>query len=83
MAELSLIAQLDGLIHQARQSGYEIRYEYLSGNGGGICEYAGKRWLFIDLALSAEESWEILRESLGNAANRHPRSNKSAKGVGE
>ncbi len=70
VAELSLIAQLDCLIHQARQSGIEVRYEYLSGNGGGICEYAGKRWLFIDLALTAEESWEILRESLGNVASQ-------------
>ncbi len=72
--KLSLIAELDSLIQKARQSGFEIRYEYLGGNGGGICEYAGKRWLFIDLALTAEESWEVLREALRDAANHSPSS---------
>ena len=73
-AILSPITQLDSLIQQARQSGFEVRYEYLGGNGGGICEYAGKRWLYIDLALTAEESWEVLREALSNVANYSPSS---------
>jgi hypothetical protein len=44
--------------------GFEVRYEHLDGAGGGLCEYGGKRWLFVDLSLSVEESWELLHEAL-------------------
>ena len=64
---LSLFAQLEQLIQIARQTGFEVRYEDLGGRGGGVCEFGGKRWLFIDLAVSAEESWDVLQAALNQA----------------
>jgi hypothetical protein len=61
------VAQLEQLIELARQQGFEVRYEDLGGCGGGICEYGGKRWLFIDLAVSTEETWESLQAALNQA----------------
>jgi hypothetical protein len=39
----------------AEQMGYSIRHEWLGGAGGGACEIAGRKWIFIDLALSVVE----------------------------
>jgi hypothetical protein len=67
---LSHVAKLEQLIQQASQRGFEVRYEDLGGRGGGVCEFGGKRWLFIDLAVSAEESWEALHAALSQAIAR-------------
>jgi hypothetical protein len=47
-----------------RQLGYQLRHEYLGGVGGGRCEVAGKRWIFIDLALNSSEQLDQLVEAL-------------------
>jgi hypothetical protein len=64
---MSSISQLEVLIERARQAGFIVRYEHLGGMGGGVCDYSGKRWIFIDLAQSTEESWETLRDALTEA----------------
>jgi len=46
----------------AEQLGYRIREEWLGGSGGGQCEFAGCRWIFVDLALNAEEQLEQVAE---------------------
>jgi hypothetical protein len=48
----------------ARQLGYCIREEWLEGSGGGQCEFAGRRWIFVDLAQSAGEQLEQIAEVL-------------------
>lgn len=48
----------------ARQLGYCIREEWLEGSGGGQCEFAGRRWIFVDLAQSAGEQLEQIAETL-------------------
>lgn len=48
----------------ARQLGYCIREEWLDGSGGGLCEFAGRRWIFVDLAQSAVEQLEQIAEAL-------------------
>lgn len=48
----------------ARQLGYCIREEWLDGNGGGQCEFAGRRWIFVDLGQSAVEQLEQVAETL-------------------
>ena len=58
------IQQLDALILVAQENGYQIRYEYLGGAGGGLCEFGGRKWLFVDLALNAIETLEMVRTSL-------------------
>ena len=78
---MSLFAQLEQLIQTARQRGFEVRYEDLGGRGGGVCEFGGKRWLFIDLAVSAEESWEALQMALSQAIALDKRSVDQSVGV--
>ncbi len=48
----------------ARRAGYEIRQEWLGGSGGGACEFGGKRWIFVDLALTAVEQLDQVTEAL-------------------
>jgi hypothetical protein len=55
---------LERAIGVAQQLGYSIRHEYLAGAGGGCCEFAGRKWLFIDLALSTEEQLEQVVQAL-------------------
>jgi hypothetical protein len=44
--------------------GYHIRHEWLGGGGGGACEFCGKKWIFVDLALNAIEQLEQVSEAL-------------------
>jgi hypothetical protein len=48
----------------AEQLGYHVRHEWLGGSGGGACQFAGKKWLFVDLALNAVEQLEQVRKAL-------------------
>ena len=48
----------------AEQLGYDIRQEWMGGSGGGQCEFAGRKWIFIDLALNAAEQLEQIAEAL-------------------
>jgi hypothetical protein len=48
----------------AEQLGYRTRHEWLGGSGGGACEFAGKKWIFVDLALSVFEQLEQVTEAL-------------------
>lgn len=52
------------LIQTATRLGYQIRQEYLGGVGGGSCELAGKKSIFIDLALNSSEQLDQLVEAL-------------------
>ena len=46
---------LEEAIGTAEQLGYKIREECLGGVGGGSCEFGGRKWLFLDLALGASD----------------------------
>ena len=48
----------------AGQLGYHTRQEWLGGSGGGACEFAGRKWIFVDLALSVFEQLEQVTEAL-------------------
>lgn len=47
-------------VHVAELAGYTVRHEYLGGQGGGVCEFGGRRWVFVDLALNTVEQLEQL-----------------------
>jgi hypothetical protein len=55
---------LDAALVLARQLGYRVREEWLDGRGGGGCEIRGQKWIFLDLALSAEEQLEAVLDTL-------------------
>ncbi len=60
------------LLREALQAasglGYQVRQEWLGGSGGGGCEIKGRRWMFLDLALSPAEQLDLVVETL----RRHP-----------
>ncbi len=56
--------QVDAWLETAKRLGYRIRYDHFGGNGGGVCEFGGQKWVFIDVALSAIEQLEMLETEL-------------------
>ena len=61
MHKVDLLQQVFSL---AKQLGYTIRMEDLGGEGGGICEFGGKKWLFVDLAASNADQLRRTCDSL-------------------
>lgn len=57
---------LDAARALAGQLGYGVREEWLDGRSGGDCEIHGRRWIFLDLALSAEEQLDQVLAILRN-----------------
>jgi len=55
---------LEQLFVIADQLGYGIRHEWLGGTGGGACEFAGRKWIFVDLALNADEQLDQVAAAL-------------------
>lgn len=49
---------LEQAVSTAQDLGYLIRHEWLGGSSGGACEFGGRKWLFVDLALSPDEQLE-------------------------
>jgi hypothetical protein len=49
------VDQLENVMAVAEALGYRVRQEWLDGSGGGVCEIAGKKTMFVDLALSTAE----------------------------
>ena len=62
---------LEEALSIAEYLGYEIRQEWLGGSGGGACEFSGKKWLFVDLALNAVEQLDQVAEALRNDRALH------------
>ena len=48
----------------AQTMGYQVREENLGGVGGGACEVAGKKCIFVDIALNSVEQLDQLVDSL-------------------
>jgi len=61
---MSTIEKIDGLTAIAERLGYQVRYDYFGGTGGGTCEFGGKKILFMDLALTSSEQLERLQAIL-------------------
>jgi len=55
---------LEQALDLANRLGYEIRQEWLGGNGGGGCELMGRKLLFIDLALGPAEQLDQAVDTL-------------------
>lgn len=48
----------------ARQCGYEVRQDWLGGDGGGHCLVRGRKWLLLDMAQSADEQLDVVADAL-------------------
>ena len=53
-------------LNLAARLGYQIRQEFLGGNGGGGCVLRGKKIFFLDLALDPAEQLDQIIETLRN-----------------
>lgn len=51
-------------LNLAARLGYQIRQEFLGGNGGGGCVLRGKKIFFLDLALDPAEQLDQVIETL-------------------
>jgi hypothetical protein len=60
------------LLHEAldaaRRLGYEVRQDWLGGNGGGHCLVRGRKWLLLDLAQTPSEQLEVVTDALHGEA---------------
>jgi len=55
---------LERLKELAAAAGYAVRHEWLGGVSGGACEFAGRKWIFLDLSLSVVEQLDQLATAL-------------------
>jgi hypothetical protein len=55
---------LQEAVDAARRLGYEVRQDWLAGDGGGHCLVRGRKWLLLDLAQSADEQLEVVADAL-------------------
>ena len=47
-------------LNLVKRLGYEVRQDWLGGNGGGACELKGRKILFLDLALGPADQLELV-----------------------
>jgi hypothetical protein len=55
---------LQEAVEAAQRLGYEVRQDWLGGNGGGHCLVRGRKWLLLDLAQTADEQLDVLADAL-------------------
>jgi hypothetical protein len=55
---------LNEALDAARRLGYDVRQDWLGGNGGGHCLVRGRRMLILDVAQSSDEQLDIVADAL-------------------
>jgi hypothetical protein len=55
---------LQEAIEAARRLGYEVRQDWIGGDGGGHCIVRGRKWLLLDVAQTAEEQLTVVADAL-------------------
>jgi hypothetical protein len=65
------IELMDEAIALAERLGWRMRQEYLGEVGGGPCEIGGRKWIFLDIALSPPEQFEQLLDALRRDSALH------------
>jgi len=58
------VEMLERMMETAERAGYTVRLEWLGGVGGGACEFGGRKWIFVDLALSVVEQLDQVATAL-------------------
>jgi hypothetical protein len=59
---------LQEAVEAAKRLGYEVRQDWLGGDGGGHCLVRGRKWLLLDLAQSADEQLDVVADALRGEA---------------
>ena len=55
---------LEQAIAWAKHLGYGVRQEWIGEGVGGGCEFGGRKWIFLDLALTTRERLEQILDVL-------------------
>jgi hypothetical protein len=55
---------LEEALETARQLGFDVRQDWLGGDGGGHCLVRGRRMLLLDVAQTPEEQLDIVADAL-------------------
>ena len=55
---------LDQAIALAGRCGFVVRQDWFGGSAAGACEFQGRRWIFIDLALTPREQLDQVLKAL-------------------
>jgi hypothetical protein len=58
------VEMLQEAVDTARRLGFEVRQDWLGGDGGGHCIVRGRKWLLLDVAQSADEQLNVVAEAL-------------------
>ena len=62
------VEMLQEALDTARRLGYEVRQDWLGGNGGGHCLVRGRKWLLLDVAQSPDEQLDVVSDALRGEA---------------
>jgi len=63
-AKMHTVEMLEKAVDLAARLGYTVRQDCFAGSGGGRCELKGRKYLFLDLDLGAEERLEQAADAL-------------------
>jgi hypothetical protein len=55
---------LQEALEAARGLGYDVRQDWLGGDGGGHCLLRGRRMLLLDVAQSPDEQLDVVADAL-------------------
>lgn len=55
---------LQEALDTARHLGFEVRQDWLGGDGGGHCLVRGRKWLLLDLAQTPADQLDVVAEAL-------------------
>jgi hypothetical protein len=55
---------LNEALDAAKRLGFDVRQDWLGGNGGGHCLVRGRRMLLLDVAQSPDEQLDIVADAL-------------------
>ena len=58
------VEMLQEALEAAKRLGYEVRQDWLGGDGGGHCLVRGRKWLLLDVAQSADEQLDVVAQAL-------------------
>lgn len=68
--KMGTLERVESLLELARDNGYRVRYDHFDGAGGGVCAFAGQKWVFMDVSLSAAEQLQQLKETLPSTLSK-------------
>ena len=62
----STLERVESWLEIAKELGYRVRYDHFGGTGGGVCQFGGQKWIFMDVSLNTHEQLEQLKDAIPN-----------------